>query len=96
MKQSLQYAALWRRTSIDRRASAPVALHGAPPEITGRTSISSDVVQAGLARDQLARADHEHGVGAHAELVEDRAHRPAPHDLDLPVGVTQPHLHGQG
>ena len=52
-----------------------------------------DIVQPGLARDQLTSADHEHCVGAHAELVEDRCYRPAPHDLDLAVGVTQPHLH---
>ncbi len=78
---------------LDHRGSAAsVALHAAPPEMTGRTSISSASSRR-VSRVTSPRADHQHGVGVHAELIEDRPYRPAPHDLDLPVGVTQPHLH---
>ncbi len=93
MKQSLQYAALCRRTSIDRRAPAPVALHAAPPEITGRTSISSASSRR-VSRVTSSPARITSTVsGFTPSSSRTDAHRPAPHDLDLPVGVTQPHLH---
>ena len=38
-----------------------------------------------LAREQLALADHEHGIGVDVELAEDVVDLPAAGELDLPV-----------
>jgi len=45
-------------------------------------------------RDELAVADHEHGVAVDAELVEHLADRASPREVDLAVWVAQRDPHG--
>jgi hypothetical protein len=77
------------------RLAAP-ALHPVPAGAAADHRADLDHVGLGdpvLAREQLALADHEHGVGVDAELAEDVVDLAAAGELDLPVGVAEPHLH---